>query len=56
LLQRRKRPGKALRSAALNAYGTGFGAAALIAACVALVACLLAFSLIAEEETAPAAE
>jgi EmrB/QacA subfamily drug resistance transporter len=44
-----------LRSAALAAYGAGFASAALVAACVAVVACLLAFGLISGEETAPAA-
>ncbi len=45
---------EALRSAALDAYGAGFASAALVAACVSLVALLLAFGVISEEETAPA--
>jgi hypothetical protein len=42
-----------LRSVALAAYGAGFASAALVAACVAFAACLLAFGLISGEETAP---
>jgi EmrB/QacA subfamily drug resistance transporter len=42
-----------LRSVALAAYGAGFAAAALVAACVAFATCLLAFNLISGEETAP---
>jgi predicted MFS family arabinose efflux permease len=42
-----------LHSAALAAYGAGFGSAALVAACVALAACALAFGLISRDETAP---
>lgn len=42
-----------LRSVAQVAYGAGFASAALVAACVAFAACLLAFSLISGEETAP---
>jgi EmrB/QacA subfamily drug resistance transporter len=42
-----------LRSAALAAYGAGFASAALVAACVALAACALAFGLISREETMP---
>ena len=41
-----------LRSVALAAYGAGFASAALVAACVAFAACLLAFGLISGEETA----
>jgi EmrB/QacA subfamily drug resistance transporter len=41
-----------LRSAALAAYGVGFATAAVVAAVIALVACLLAYGLISEEETA----
>ena len=43
----------ALRSAALAAYGAGFGSAALVAAVIAIAACLPAFNLISESETAP---
>jgi EmrB/QacA subfamily drug resistance transporter len=43
---------EALRNAALSAYGAGFASAALAAAGVAIAACLLAFNLISEEETA----
>ena len=42
-----------LSSVALAAYGAGFASAALVAACVAFAACLLAFGLISREETAP---
>jgi hypothetical protein len=42
-----------LRSVALAAYGAGFASSALVAACVAFAACLLAFGLISGEETAP---
>jgi hypothetical protein len=42
-----------LTSAALAAYGTGFASAAMVAAVVALVACLLAYGLISADETAP---
>ncbi len=42
-----------LRSVALAAYGAGFASAALVSACVAFAACLLAFGLISGEETAP---
>jgi hypothetical protein len=42
-----------LRTAGLEAYGSGFASAALIAAGIAVVACLLAFALISGEETAP---
>jgi Na+/melibiose symporter-like transporter len=45
---------EALHSAALAAYGAGFASAALVAASIALVACLLTFALISGEETAPA--
>jgi hypothetical protein len=44
-----------LRSVALSAYGNGFASAALVAACVAVAAALLAFCLISGEETAPVA-
>lgn len=43
-----------LRVAALGAYGAGFALAALLAALIAFAACLLAFCLISERETAPA--
>jgi hypothetical protein len=43
---------EALRTAALSAYGAGFASAALAAAGVAIAACLLAFNLISEDETA----
>ena len=42
-----------LRSVALAAYGAGFASAALVAACVAFAASLLAFGLISGGETAP---
>jgi MFS family permease len=44
---------EALHSLALDAYGSGFAIAALVAAAVALAASVLAFSLISERETSP---
>ena len=46
-------PPRAVGGVALAAYGAGFASAALVAACVAFAACLLAFGLISGEETAP---
>jgi EmrB/QacA subfamily drug resistance transporter len=43
----------ALSSAALAEYGTGFASAAMVAAAVAFVACVLAYGLISADETAP---
>jgi EmrB/QacA subfamily drug resistance transporter len=43
----------ALHAAGLAAFADGFGAASLLAAIVALVACLLTFALVSSEETAP---
>jgi hypothetical protein len=44
---------EALRSAALTAYGAGFASAAIVAAGIAFIACLLAYGLISSQETAP---
>src|SRR5580698_1453383 len=44
---------EALRSAALTAYGAGFASAAIVAAGIAFIACLLAYGLISSKETAP---
>ena len=43
----------ALHSIALAAYGAGFASAAVVAACVAFIACVLAYGLISSQETAP---
>ena len=45
----------ALHSIALSAYGAGFASAAVVASCIAFVACLLAYGLISRQETAPVA-
>jgi MFS family permease len=45
---------ESLRKVALDAYGSGFAIAALVAAAVALAASALAFALISERETSPA--
>jgi hypothetical protein len=41
--------------AGLAAFADGFGAASLLAAIVALLACLLTFALVSSAETAPSA-
>jgi EmrB/QacA subfamily drug resistance transporter len=43
----------AIQSAAMTSYGAGFGSAALVAAVIAVVACLLAIGLISSADTAP---
>ena len=43
----------ALHSIALAAYGAGFASAAVVAACIAFIACVLAYGLISSRETAP---
>ena len=43
----------ALHSIALSAYGAGFASAAVVAACIAFIACVLAYGLISSQETAP---
>jgi EmrB/QacA subfamily drug resistance transporter len=43
----------ALHSIALAAYGAGFASAAVVAACIAFIACVLAYGLISSQETAP---